>query len=655
MRINTTSPAENKPLELSFYGELTLVNLFDWIVTGFLCLILLVTGFSLGGSHVEAQVYYLPLFALLLLFHGLYLLHADESVIRLSASPCLLLPFFVWAFVSVVFITPKLLNGWHEFLFALEAFIFFWVAVNNLKKRVQFSSLLVCATFPVIAALIISFYQFFQKPIFALSFLQDASVVLHPDVVGRATGIFADPESFGMLILMVLPWAFIVTAVPRLPVILRVLGFYIVVALFIGLVLSQTLWTLMVAIVGLITAVIFCYETIKSRIIVSSLTISGALLVMGFLINSFNSVAQNLLEASSAVGEGARLAIWGQTFGVILDNPILGSGAGSFMQEYEQGSAYGLNSTPLSPSSDFLLLFTEYGLVGLVLLLVPAFIIVSRAFERWTKEPSRVRLQFVKKKVMPTQRFYLTIALGAVFACFECFVLGRVWATPLLLLYIAIFFAILVKSTRGSFIEINKTMVTKAASLGAVCLGALFMIFFFSPRMQSLGLTQGAWQALEENLRKDRDAQEKSKTYELLSQDFNEALALYPLNDDALLGLCLTELQKYNLNPSKHIEIGEAVASYARKAIDLNMNNWRGWAYLGLAQSMQGNPTEADHSFQEALARAPYNSNANYYYAAFLAQMPDRWGNAVEAVNQALEINPANKAAFRLKLKLLIQ
>jgi Flp pilus assembly protein TadD len=376
---------------------------------------------------------------------------------------------------------------------------------------------------------------------------------------------------------------------------------------------------------------------------------------MRFLINSFNSVAENLIEAASVVGEGARLAIWGQTFGVILDNPILGSGAGSFMQEYEQGSAFELNSIPLSPSSDFLLLFTEYGLVGLVLLLVPAFIIVSRAFERWTKEPSRVRLQFVKKKVMPTQRFYLTIALGAVFACFECFMLGRVWATPLLLLYIAIFFAILVKSTRGSFIEINKTIVTKAVSLGAVSLGALFMVFFFSPRMQSLGLTQGAWQALEENLRKDRDAQEKSKTNDLLSQDFYEALALYPLNDDALLGLCLSELQNYDLNPSRHIEIGEAVASFARKAIDLNMNNWRGWAYLGLAQSMQGNPTEADHSFREALARAPYNSNANYYYAAFLAQMPDQWGNAVEAVNQALEINPANKAALRLKLKLLIQ
>lgn len=655
MRINKTSPAPNKPLELTFFGEVTSGNLFDWIVTGLLCLILLVMGLSLGGSHVEAQVYYLPLFALLLIFHGLHLLCAEASVIRLNAVPFLFFPFLLWAVVSVVFITPKPLNGLHELLFALEAFIFFWVAVNNLKKRVQFSLLLFSAAFPIIVSLIIAFYQFFQKPIFALSFFQDAQVFLHPDVVGRATGIFADPESFGMLILMALPWAFVVTAVPRLPAILRILGFYILVALFIGLVLSQALWVLLVALVGCATAVLFCYETKKSRIVVSSLSIAGALLIMLLLINSFRGIGQNLTEAASVSGEGARLVIWGQTFGVILENPILGAGAGSFVQEYEQVSAYGLNSIPLSPSSDFLLLFAEYGLVGLLLLMVPAFIIVSRAFERWKNEPSRVRLQFVKKKVMPSQRFFLTIALGAVFSFFECFVLGRVWATPLLLIYNSIFFAILAKSARASFIEINKTIVTKAVSFGAVCLGALFMVFFFSPKMQSLGLTQDAWQALNENLRIDRDSQAKSKAYGLLSEDFKEALALYPLNDDALLGLCLAELQKYDLNPSKHIEIGEAVAGFALQAIDLNMSNWRGWAYLGLAQSMQGNATEAEHSFQEALARAPLSSNANYYYAAFLAQMPDQWGNAVEAVNQALEINPANKAARRLKQKLLIQ
>jgi O-antigen ligase len=615
----------------------------------------MVVGFSLGGSHVEAQVYYLPLFALLLIFHVLYLVQGNKSVIRVSTAPLLFLPFIVWAWISVVLITPKPLNGWHEFLYALEAFIFFWVITNNLKKRKQFSLLLVCGIFPVVAALIIAFYQFFQKPHFALSFLQDAPMVLHPDVVGRATGVFTDPESFGMLILMTIPLVFVVTAVPRLPGIIRLLGFYAMVALFIGLVLSQTLWVLLVALVGCGTAVIFCYETRKSRIVVSLLTIGGAVLIMGLLIGSFNSISQNLTDAVSVTGEGARLAIWGQTIGIILDNPIFGAGAGSFVQEYEQGSVYGLNRIPLSPSSDLLLLLTEYGLVGLVLLLVPAFMIVSRAFQRWVEEPSRVRLQFVKKKVMPLQRFYLTIALGAVFASFECFVLGRVWATPLLLLYNAIVFATLVRSAKGSFIEINKTAFAEAVLLISVFAGALFMVFFFKPRMQSAGLSEDAWEALERNLRLDMETPVESSSDTVLSEDFNKAYTLYAKNDDALLGLCLTELKKYDSNPSEHTKIGKAVASHAQKAIQLNMSNWRGWAYLGLAESIQGDALAAEHAFQEALARAPYSSNANYYYAALLAQMPGQRSAAIEAVNQALQINPANKAALRLKQKLLIQ
>ena len=212
------TPATNKglPLELPFFGECTIPNLLDWFVTALLCLILLAFGFSLGGSHVESQVFFLPIFALLLFFHALYVVTANEQKLQINATPLYFAPFLIWALCSTLFLSATPLHGWHEFLFFLEAFIFFWVATNNLKKRVHFTTLLVAGVFPVIVALLLSFYQFFQKPGFALSILQDSAIALHPQVVGRATGIFADPESFSMLILLVLPWAFVVTAVPRL-------------------------------------------------------------------------------------------------------------------------------------------------------------------------------------------------------------------------------------------------------------------------------------------------------------------------------------------------------------------------------------------------------------------------------------------------------
>ncbi len=655
MSLEKSASNNIQPLELAFFGECTIPNLLDWLVTGLLCLILLTVSFSLGGSHVESQVFYLPLFALLLVFHALYLVTVNEQKLRINATPLYLIPFLIWALFSTLFLTTTPLHAWHEFLFFLEAFIFFWVATNNLKKRVHFATLLVVGVFPVIVALLLSFYQFFQKPDFALSILQDSAIALHPQVVGRSTGIFADPESFSMLILLVLPWAFVVTAVPRLPTILRVLGFYVLVTLFVGLVLSQTFWSLLVAMVGCVTAVIFCFEKLKTRIYISLLSLSVASGVIAFLISQFGQIGRSFNQAIAIAGEGSRLFIWEQTLGIILSNPLWGSGAGSFAQEIEQTGNFQLSQLVESPSSDMLLLLAEYGLLGFGLFVVPIFLIVSRAFERWFKEPSRVRLKFSKRRVMPPQRFFLTIALGGAFASFECFVLGRVWATPLLLLYNAIFLAILVKSSDGSFVEIKKTALTQVLFVVVLAIGGTFMVFFFNPIMRSAGHTYDGLQGMNKSLSLSKGTRERTRLFEATFLDFEEAIALYPRNGTALLGLAATYLQKYNESPSEHVQIGKEAADYAQRAIQLSPDNWRGWAYLGLAESMQGNPVQAEEAYLEGLKRAPSSSNANYYYAAFLAQLPERRQVALKVVEESLRINPANNAALLLKQKLLIK
>lgn len=644
-----------KPLELAFLGECTIRNLLDWTVTCLLCLILLTVGFSLGGSHVESQVFFLPLFALLIFFHALYVVTANEQKLQINAVPLYFIPFLIWALCSTLFFGSSPLLGWHQFLVFLEAFIFFWVATNNLKKRMHFATLLVAGVFPVIAALLVACYQFFQNPGFALLILQDSAIALHPQVVGRATGIFADPESFSMLILMVLPWAFVVTAVPKLPAILRILGFYILVTLFIGLVLSQTFWALLVAMVGCVTAVIFCFERLKTRIYISLLSLAIAVGVNAFLITQFGQIGRSFKEAIAIAGEGSRLFIWEQTLGIILSNPLWGTGAGSFAQEIEQATFYELPQLAESPSSDLLLLLSEYGLFGAILLLVPIFYIVSGGFERWHKEPSRVRLKFSRKKVMSSQRFYLTIALGGAFASFECFVLGRVWATPLLLLYNAIFLAILVKSGEGSFVEIKKTALRQVLCVVMLTSVGIFMAYFFNPIMRSAGHTYDGLQGMNESLVISKDSNERLESFEATLSNFEQALVLYPRNASALLGLSAAHLQKYNVMPSAHIEIGEEAAVYARQAIQLSPDNWRGWAYLGLAQSMQGNATKAEAAFLAGLERAPNSSNANYYYAAFLAHLPEKRKVALEVVEHSLKMNSRNNAALLLKQKLLIK
>ena len=654
MSSEKTLPRSKKPLEIELFGELTLVNFLDWIVTGLLCLILVTVGLSYGGSHVELQVYYLPLFALLLVFHGLYLVSSERPLLQVNTLPLLFIPFMLWLWFSTLFMSPSPLIAWQEFIFALEAFIFLWVATNNLKKRVHFSMLLVCAIFPVIIALLVAFYQFFQQPNYVFEIFQDSGASLHPEVLGRSTGIFADPESLAILFLIVLPWAFLVTAVPRLPMVLRVLGFYILIALFVGLILSQTFWSLLVALVGCLTAVMFCFEKQKSRLRASLYSVLSAGVLMVFFVTQFGRIGRSFDQALSIAGEGGRLFIWEQTLWIILKNPIFGGGAGSFQHEYEQATKIGLTYFVESPLSDLLLLLVEFGLFGLILLMGPIYILVSRAFERWFREPNRVILKDTKKKVMPPQRFFLTIALGGVFASFECFVLARIWTTPLLLFYNAIFLSILIKSTKGTFIEIKKSAFSRSLTVGICVFAGVFLMYFFNPIARSAGLTHDAMEKVNLGLSTDLSSLVSTDTEDALKEDLQEALRLYPKNGAALLGMCVLQLQKYNAKPSEHIVIGKAAAGYALRALELNPNNWRGWSYLGMAESMKGNYEQAEEAFLEAIKWSPSNGNALYYYAAFLAQLPERQSEALKVVEQSLYIYPTNAAALRLKQKLLI-
>mgnify|MGYP000161325356 CR=1 FL=1 len=136
---------------------------------------------------------------------------------------------------------------------------------------------------------------------------------------------------------------------------------------------------------------------------------------------------------------------------------------------------------------------------------------------------------------MPPQRFFLTIALGGTFASFECFVLGRVWATPLLLLYNAIFLAILVKSAEGSFIRMKKTALRQALFVVILTSGGIFLAFFFSPIMRSAGHTYAGLPGMNESLRLSKDSRERIQAFAATYSDFEQALILYPGNGTAPL------------------------------------------------------------------------------------------------------------------------
>ena len=269
----------DKSGNIDYFGHLSWGNFFDWLVT--LCLggILALFTVSLGGARADTHVFLFPLFCLLLTLHGIWFAVDHEKPKRLSHVPFLFLPFILWAFINVFWLSPTPWLGQMELIFGLEAFIWFWVFVNNVRTRAHLWMTIVLALSPAVYAIFIGFYQFFQGSTRMGEVWADHGVKLSPDFINQASGSFGDPNSFAVFLLVVMPSLLVAAAVPRLPVILRVLCFYVSLMFLCSLVFTYLLWPLIG--LGFIIFLVphFCYKTISKRV-VRPLIVFGILLVL---------------------------------------------------------------------------------------------------------------------------------------------------------------------------------------------------------------------------------------------------------------------------------------------------------------------------------------------------------------------------------------
>jgi len=82
------------------------------------------------------------------------------------------------------------------------------------------------------------------------------------------------------------------------------------------------------------------------------------------------SVAQSIQFVAQAGGDRGRLKVWYHTLYMIADAPLLGVGLNNWSAlypRYDQGDIVGIVVSPLRPHNDFLWIWAELGLVGLLL------------------------------------------------------------------------------------------------------------------------------------------------------------------------------------------------------------------------------------------------------------------------------------------------
>ena len=640
---------------VDFFGRLSWGNLLDWMVTLCLGAILALSAFSLGAVRPGTQLTLLPLFLLLLLMHGLWLLVDDDRPRRINPVPLFFAPFLLWMAFSAAFLSEAAWRGWHSFILTVQVFVLFWVLANNVRTRAHLWVLLLLALAPVANAVFLGFYQFFQQPDRMTDVLGAATRVrLSPEVLGQAVGSFADPNSFAVYLLVLLPVFVIAGAVPRFSVVLRILCFYIAAMLLASLVFAQQLWALLLLVPLCLATPWLFVERWPSRILVS---VSGVLLVAVVALALFNYYPRfrsNVETLLSGEGEGVRLSIWGEAARIGMEHPLTGRGAGTFRMAYEQSPRAEVATAPHTPLNDYLLVFSELGLPGLLLLLLPVAIVIRRALRFWREEPFRVRLKEKAGWIMPPQKFFLAIGLGGSCAFALCLAMTFVFYVPGLTYLGALFFGILVKASFNRTVRLPSSRAAGLLYCAVIVACALGLQHLAMPRLESAALELSARQQLEHLVEKGVPVSGNPYLLMGVRGRFEAASAADPGNADAWIGLSAARCQSVYRDPGAFRRIGDEAVAAARRGVELSDTYWRAWAQLGVAKALRGAAGDAEEALDKAVRLAPKNSNALYYKAAFLSHFPKRQEEAETAVRRALKIDPDNEAALRLRRKLRI-
>jgi hypothetical protein len=122
-------------------------------------------------------------------------------------------------------------------------------------------------------------------------------------------------------------------------------------------------FVLVAGILALVPWVCFRRKSRRVRVSVLGLLLCCfAVIVMALFSPEFQ---QRFAVAISDEGEGVRFILWKEALYVGLNSPIWGAGAGSFAAMFEQSHNVWLPDLPMTPHNDYLLILSQYGLVGL--------------------------------------------------------------------------------------------------------------------------------------------------------------------------------------------------------------------------------------------------------------------------------------------------
>ncbi|MBK8859265.1 MAG: O-antigen ligase family protein [Opitutaceae bacterium] len=599
------------------------------------------TTLCLGGYRPETMVVTSILTGLLLLVHLAGRLVAG-SPFRLHPAGWLFLPFLAYAAANVTWHTPVPWLGWHDWLWWAQLIVVFWVVVN--LSEVKRASHLLLATLALLGfvTVVLAAYQVFVKPDWLMLGRRQAE-----QFIGRASGSFGIPNSLAALLLLLLPASVALTLRPGATAVQRVGFGYLAASYLFGLVLtaSRGAW-IALALILLGWPLMAgqrsrAWRVSRFGLAVAVLVVTGvtAYLAMPTLRNRFEAMVHE-------AGERTRPIMWRGAWQLFREQPVWGSGAGSYNVAFEKHRPAHFQLDSQWAHNDYLNTLSDYGAVGFGLFFGACGWVVIAGIRRTRAQPRPVAGAALLDS--PPVRQGFALGLGAfglqLFVDFHLKI-------PALGMALAIVAGLLVRTCWHPTAASTGRSLPRAAVLGlAVMAVAAGLVIWVVPHYRAEALRYSARQAMDKLV--DREIREHRDTLESVRTAMTRAVAIDPTNAQAWSDLAYATSLRAHLESGFTRKLGVEAEQQADRALRLAKIVPEFWLRRAVALDMQDRWLEAGDSCIQAMNLAPSHALVWYYYSYHLSLNPAAVPQARAAVEISLRLDPSIGPAQLLRQQL---
>jgi O-antigen ligase len=530
------------------------------------------------------------------------------------------LPFLVYAGFNAAMVSPVPWLGWADWTgWAIFAAVH-WIALNGLApgspRRWVHG---VMATTAVVSVGLACYQRWYDPDWLMLGRTQTIYFA------GRTSGAFGVPNSQAAMLLLLLPIAIGRAIEPATTGLRRVLAVLLTLIFLFGLYLtiSRGAW-LSLALAVALWPLLMPNRSWRFRLGLAAVALSVSVLVGVALYHAVPSVRSRLVALVVDRGETTRPIMWRAAWSLFREQPVLGSGAGSYNTLFERYRPSGFRDEPQWAHNDYLNTLSDYGVVGFGLLAGGFLWAIGRALRA-----GRLRERRARAITIGLVGFALSLAID-----FHLKI-------PALAMFLAV---ILAEWLRSPEPEPESTALAprpeaRVASLVTALAVAAVGFLIVAPHYRAEAERYGPRREVDWLAGNAPDSAETQAVVSRGLAAFDRAVSIDPRNAQAWSDRAYALALSAHFNPAETRSLGVQSEEAARRALALSESVPEFWWRLGVALDMQGRWAEAGAPFARALALAPHSALAWYHQAYHYSLKPATWALARTAAATSLQMD----------------